>query len=78
MTQNNHSPEQQATVLTSDAQAIAAAHHIAEQAKSGAVERDQQRIYPLTLLNQFTQLGLGIISVPKQFGGAGLSFQTVA
>ncbi|MGK3122664.1 SfnB family sulfur acquisition oxidoreductase [Candidatus Pantoea formicae] len=78
MTQNNHSPEQQATVLTSDTQAIAAAHHIAEQAKSGAVERDQQRIYPLTLLNQFTQLGLGSISVPKQFGGAGLSFQTVA
>ncbi|ORM71958.1 SfnB family sulfur acquisition oxidoreductase [Pantoea rwandensis] len=78
MTQNNHSPEQQATVLTSDAQAIAAAHHIAEQAKSGAVERDQQRIYPLTLLNQFTLLGLGSISVPKQFGGAGLSFQTVA
>ncbi|MGK3115496.1 SfnB family sulfur acquisition oxidoreductase [Candidatus Pantoea formicae] len=78
MKQNNHSPEQQARVLTSDAQAIAAAHHIAEQAKSGAVERDQQRIYPLTLLNQFTQLGLGSISVPKQFGGAGLSFQTVA
>ncbi|MDF7647582.1 SfnB family sulfur acquisition oxidoreductase [Pantoea sp. Acro-805] len=78
MKQNNHSPEQQARVLTSDAQAIAVAHHIAEQAKSGAVDRDQQRIYPLTLLNQFTQLGLGSISVPKQFGGAGLSFQTVA
>lgn len=78
MTQNNHSLEQQAAVLTSDAQAIAAAHHIAEQAKPGAVERDQQRVYPLALLNQFTQVGLGSISVPKQFGGAGLSFQTVA
>ena len=73
MTKNN-----QASVLSSDAEAIAAAQHIAEQAKSGAVERDQQRIYPLALLNQFTQMGLGSISVPKQFGGAGLSFQTVA
>jgi SfnB family sulfur acquisition oxidoreductase len=78
MTQNNYSTAQQAAVLTSDAQAIAAAHHIAEQAKSGAVERDQQRIYPLALLNHFTQVGLGSISVPKQFGGAGLSYQTVA
>lgn len=78
MTQNNHYANPRAVVLASDADALAAARHIAEQAKAGAVERDQQRIYPLELLNQFTQLGLGSISVPHQFGGAGLSFQTLA
>lgn len=67
-----------AAVLSSDAEAIAAARHLAEQAKAGAVERDQQRIYPIDLLNQFTALGLGSISVPREFGGAGLSYQTMA
>lgn len=65
-------------LVNNDAEALDAARHLAEQAKAGAVERDQQRIYPTALLNQFTQLGLGSISVPRQFGGAGLSFRTVA
>ncbi|MBP2199888.1 SfnB family sulfur acquisition oxidoreductase [Pantoea cypripedii] len=65
-------------ILSNDAEALDAARHLAEQAKAGAVERDQQRIYPTALLNQFTQLGLGSISVPRQFGGAGLLFRTVA
>nr|WP_310617313.1 SfnB family sulfur acquisition oxidoreductase [Pantoea cypripedii] len=65
-------------ILSNDAEALDAARHLAEQAKAGAVERDQQRIYPTALLNEFTQLGLGSISVPRQFGGAGLSFRTVA
>ncbi|ADU71629.1 SfnB family sulfur acquisition oxidoreductase [Pantoea sp. At-9b] len=78
MTQISGKNNPAAAVLTYDADAIAAARHLAEQAKAGAVERDQQRIYPRELLNQFTQLGLGSISVPRQFGGGGLSFQTVA
>ena len=78
MTQNSDSLTPRAAVITTDAEAIAAAQHLAEQALSGAVERDQQRIYPRELLNQFTQLGLGSISVPREFGGGGLSFQTVA
>lgn len=78
MTQISGKNNPAAAVLTYDADAIAAARHLAEQAKAGAVERDQQRIYPRELLNQFTQLGLGSISVPHQFGGGGLSFQTVA
>ncbi|QGY31622.1 SfnB family sulfur acquisition oxidoreductase [Pantoea cypripedii] len=65
-------------ILNNDAEALDAARHLAEQAKAGAVERDQQRIYPTALLNEFTRLGLGSMSVPRQFGGAGLSFQTVA
>ncbi|MEB5971610.1 SfnB family sulfur acquisition oxidoreductase [Pantoea dispersa] len=78
MTQIRAKQLQRAAVITSDAAAIDAARHLAEQAKAGAVERDQQRIYPRELLNQFTQLGLGSISVPRQFGGGGLSFATVA
>ncbi|KJV47776.1 acyl-CoA dehydrogenase [Pantoea sp. BL1] len=78
MTQKSHVYEPHAAVITSDAEAIAAAKHLAEQALAGAVDRDQQRIYPRELLNQFTQMGLGSISVPREFGGGGLSFQTVA
>ena len=68
----------QAAVITRREQAIQAAQSLAEQAKPGAVERDQQRIYPVDLLNQFTLLGLGSISVPRRFGGGGLDYQTLA
>ena len=78
MTQTSDEIINRAAILSSDAQAIDAARHLAEQAKCGAVERDQQRLYPIALLNQFTLLGLGSISVPREFGGAGLSFQTLA
>ena len=74
----NYSGVPQAAVLTDNAQALEAARALAEQAKAGAVERDQQRIYPRELLDQFTQLGLGSISVPRRFGGGGLSYQTLA
>ncbi len=67
-----------AAVITRRDQAIQAAHSLAEQAKPGAIERDQQRLYPRDLLDKFTRLGLGSISVPRRFGGGGLDFQTVA
>lgn len=67
-----------AAVITLRDQAIQAAHSLAEQAKPGAIERDQQRLYPRDLLDKFTRLGLGSISVPRRFGGGGLDFQTVA
>ncbi|BAN95263.1 acyl-CoA dehydrogenase type 2 domain-containing protein [Plautia stali symbiont] len=78
MTQIRAQQLQRAAVITSDAAAIDAARHLAEQAKARAAGRDQQRIYPRELLEQFTQLGLSSISVPRQFGGGGLSFGTVA
>ncbi|WP_442797066.1 SfnB family sulfur acquisition oxidoreductase [Pantoea vagans] len=67
-----------AAVITRRDQAIQAARSLAEQAKPGAIERDQQRLYPRDLLDNFTRLGLGSISVPRRFGGGGLDFQTVA
>jgi len=68
----------QVAVITCRKQAIQAAHALAEQAKPGAVARDQQRLYPRELISQFTRLGLGSISVPRRFGGGGLDFGTVA
>jgi len=68
----------QAAVLTDNQQAINTACFLAEQAKAGALERDRERIYPRALLEQFTQLGLGSISVPRSFGGGGLSYRTLA
>jgi len=68
----------QVAVIPCRKQAIQAAHALAEQAKPGAVARDQQRLYPRELLSQFTRLGLGSISVPRRFGGGGLDFGTVA
>jgi len=67
----------QAAVLTDNEQAINRARILAEQAKAGAPERDRERIYPRALLEQFTQLGLGSISVPRRFGGGGLSYRTL-
>jgi len=68
----------QAAVLTDNEQAINRARILAEQAKAGAPERDRERIYPRALLEQFTQLGLGSISIPRSFGGGGLSYRTLA
>jgi len=68
----------QAAIITTREQAIQVAFSLAEQAKPGAIERDQQRLYPRELLDQFTRLGLGSISVPRSFGGGGLNYQTVA
>ncbi len=78
MTHPNDSTEIFANVFTHEADALAAAQQIAEYAKDGAVVRDQQRIYPLELLQQFSACGLGSITIPKALGGAGFSFQTLA
>ena len=78
MTHPTGNTEKFAKVLQSEADALAAAQRIAEQAKHGAVLRDQQRIYPVELLDQFSASGLGSITVPKTLGGAGFSFQTLA
>ncbi|XXE59581.1 SfnB family sulfur acquisition oxidoreductase [Pseudomonas sp. R1-18] len=67
-----------APVLKNDAQAIAAAHELAALARVNAARRDQQRSLPWAEIEQFTRSGLGSISIPKAYGGPGLSFATVA
>lgn len=67
-----------AAVITRPEDAISAAREIAELAQVDALRRDQERIYPLELLDLFTRRGLGSISIPTRFGGGGLSFKIVS
>jgi len=71
-------PAEPAQVISSHDQAIRAAHAVAELATGDAALRDRDRIYPLEALSLFSRSGLGSISVPRAFGGGGLSYQTVA
>ena len=67
-----------AKVLRSDAEALQAARELAEVARSQAARRDQQRKLPWTEIEQFTRSGLGSISIPRAYGGAQVSFVTIA
>ncbi|MCP3748528.1 SfnB family sulfur acquisition oxidoreductase [Pseudomonas sp. SBB6] len=67
-----------AKVLSSDEQALQAAHALAEVARTQAAKRDQQRKLPWAEIEQFTRSGLGSISIPRAFGGAQVSFVTIA
>ncbi|CAK9892298.1 MULTISPECIES: SfnB family sulfur acquisition oxidoreductase [Pseudomonas] len=67
-----------AKVLSNDAQALQAAHELAAVARTQAAKRDQQRKLPWAEIEQFTRSGLGSISIPRAFGGAQVSFVTIA
>ncbi|OLS61249.1 SfnB family sulfur acquisition oxidoreductase [Pseudomonas putida] len=67
-----------ANVLRSDAEAIQAAHELAAVARPQAGKRDQQRKLPWAEVEQFTRSGLGSISIPREYGGPGLSFSALA
>lgn len=67
-----------AKVLHNDAQAIAAAHELADIARQNAALRDRERKLPWSEIEQFTRSGLGSISIPKAYGGPQVSFVTVA
>jgi len=67
-----------AKVLRNDAEALQAAHELAAVARANASKRDQQRKLPWAEIDLFTRSGLGSISIPKAFGGADVSFVTVA
>ncbi|MGH8345483.1 MAG: SfnB family sulfur acquisition oxidoreductase [Pseudomonas sp.] len=67
-----------AQVLRNDAQAINAAHELAQAARLQAAKRDQQRKLPWSEIEQFTRSGLGSISIPREYGGPQVSFVTLA
>ncbi|MGF6741048.1 SfnB family sulfur acquisition oxidoreductase [Paraburkholderia sp. CNPSo 3155] len=64
--------------IASDADALAAAHALAAGFAAGAAERDRQRILPWAELDQWSESGLGSITVPREYGGADVSFATLA
>lgn len=67
-----------AKVLSNDAQALAAAHELAQLARLQAAQRDRQRKLPWAQIEHFTRSGLGSISVPREYGGPQVSFVTLA
>jgi alkylation response protein AidB-like acyl-CoA dehydrogenase len=67
-----------AVVLRNDAEALNAAHELAQAARLQAAKRDQQRKLPWAQIEQFTRSGLGSISIPREYGGPQVSFTTLA
>lgn len=71
-------PRDPVTVIDNDEQALDAAQKLASHFKRDSVVRDQQRRLPHAELELFSASGLWGISVPKAFGGAGVSSVTLA
>lgn len=71
-------PSEKAHVIKDDAEAVAVAQRLAPVFAGGAAERDRTRSYSLKDIDLFSQSGLWGITIPKEFGGAGVSQVTVA
>ncbi|WP_343582665.1 SfnB family sulfur acquisition oxidoreductase [Pseudomonas sp.] len=66
------------SIITDDTQALNVAEEVAQQLRRDSALRDRERRLPHTELELFTRSGLWAISVPKAFGGAGVSNVTLA
>jgi len=67
-----------ARILHDDAEAIAVATALAEEFAPGAADRDRDRRLPFAELDLFSQSGLWGMTVPRVYGGAEVSYVTVA
>ncbi len=67
-----------AHVIASDAEAIAVAHEVASRIALEAIDRDRDRRPPVEEIEYFTASGLWGITVPRAYGGAGVSNVTLA
>ena len=65
-------------LITSDEQALIVASDLAEDLRRDSAQRDRERRLPLPALDVFSRSGLWGISVPKAYGGAGVSNVTLA
>lgn len=70
--------ERLAHVIRSDEEAIQVAKTLAVEFAKEASQRDYQRQLPLQEVQQYSASGLWGITIPKQFGGAGVSYKTLA
>lgn len=70
--------EQKAHVIQSDEEAITIAQELAVDFLKEDSERDRTRRLPLEEVKKFSQSGLWGIIVPKEYGGAGVSYATLA
>ncbi|MEE1926540.1 SfnB family sulfur acquisition oxidoreductase [Pseudomonas sp. 148P] len=71
-------PHYNVPVIADDAQALAIAEQIAAQLQQDSILRDRERRLPHAELELFSRSGLWGISVPKAYGGAGVSNVTLA
>ncbi|MGN7742748.1 SfnB family sulfur acquisition oxidoreductase [Pseudomonas sp. 22526] len=69
---------QHVAVITSDEQALIVASDLAEDFKRDSALRDSERRLPHPELEAFSRSGLWGISVPREYGGAGVSNVTLA
>lgn len=65
-------------LIRSDEEALAIAQVLADEFAQEASVRDRERRLPFAELKQITQSGLWGITVPKEYGGAGVSYVTLA
>jgi len=75
-----HIPPRQkkAHIIQNDGEAIAIAKALAREFAAGAVERDRERRLPIAEIERASQSGLWAITVPREYGGAGVSAGTLA
>ncbi|MBK5002038.1 SfnB family sulfur acquisition oxidoreductase [Pseudomonas sp. S31] len=67
-----------AHIIRDDAEAISIAHSVASLLREGAAERDRLRQVPVDIVDAFSNSGLWGITVPREYGGAEVSFATLA
>ena len=70
--------QQPAHIIKSDEEAIQVAQDIAAEFAKEASIRDHERRLPLIEISKYSQSGLWAINIPKKFGGAGVSYKTLA
>ncbi|MFJ3077166.1 SfnB family sulfur acquisition oxidoreductase [Pseudomonas sp. NPDC087029] len=67
-----------AHLIADDDEAIAIAHRVAALLREGAAERDRNRAVPADIVDAYSNSGLWGITVPREYGGAEVSFATLA
>ncbi|MEK8032595.1 SfnB family sulfur acquisition oxidoreductase [Ideonella sp. DXS29W] len=71
-------PVRPAHIIRDDDEALAIAQSLAAQFAEGASERDRHRRRPLAEIDAFSQSGLWAMNVPRAYGGAEVSYVTLA
>ncbi|MGV3549244.1 SfnB family sulfur acquisition oxidoreductase [Rhizobium sp.] len=71
-------PATPAHVIRDDAEAIAVAKTLAARFAEGAAFRDREGLLPIEEIDLYSQSGLWGMNVPKAYGGAGVSYATLA
>ncbi len=71
-------PTAPAHVIRDDAEALNVARGLAERFREGAALRDRDRLWPVEEIDAYSQSGLWAINVPRAYGGAEVSYATLA